>query len=342
MDQSPTDYTKKPLLLIGGSGVVGSLVAKQIRKFHPTLPIMIGGRNKEKAVNAAKEIDLATGTKIDLTRTDLGLSDKDDLSGIVMLVKDLSLHSLRYAQSKGIAYINISSGVLELSPEIALYAHQPSSAPILLNSFWLAGTILLPTLYFSKEFAVIDEIAIGALLDEEDMGGPAAYADYERQSKAGPYALILKNGSWIWATDKDQYRTFSRVDGTSVKGEAYSIPLDVSSLAAATSAPSIRLDLAIGVSSSRHRGEHFSLETIIEITGKKKDGTVGSFRYELIHPEGQAPLTAMGVIVSVEHLLGLAGNKPAASGLYFPETLIRPEHMIERLKEIGTEIRQTG
>lgn len=330
---------KKPVLIIGGSGIVGSKAAKILRQLHPELPITIGGRDLAKADAVAREIGGAEGARIDLERPDLGLPATNAYSAIAMFLKDDSLNSLKYAQTHGAAYLSISSGTFEIAPEVAHYIHQPKSAPILMASQWLAGTATLPTLHFANEFQTIDSIEIAALLDEQDMGGPAAYADYERITKAAPSSLILKNGKWLWATGEDAVASFKSVDGIEMQAQAYS-PLDIASLAAATDAASIRLDLAVGESASRRRGEPFSTEIIITITGQRKDGSTARVRHEIVHPAGQAPLTALGVALGIERLLGLAGGAPAAPGLYLPNVLIDPAYMVQRMEEFGARIRR--
>src|SRR5262249_14862638 len=160
---------------------------------------------------------------------------------------------------------------------------------------------------------------------DQDIGGPAAYVDYERIVKLGPNALIFQDGKWVFAEGENAKRRFLDVGGIEVEGAAYS-PFDVLSLAAATEARSIRFDLAVGQAASRRRGEPFSTEIIIEMSGELADGTPGRVRHELVHAEGQAPVTAVGVAVGVERLLGLVGGTVGA-GLYLPEVLIEPEYM---------------
>jgi hypothetical protein len=324
------------VLIIGGSGIVGSQAAKALRRLHPDLPITIGGRDLKKAEAVAREIGGADTAKIDLERADLGLPAEAAYSALAPFLKDDTLNSLRYAQAKGVPYLSISSGVFELGPETALYIHKPASAPILLDSNWLAGAATLPALHFAKDFESIEAIEIAAVLDEQDMGGPAAYADFERLTTAAPQPLILKNGRWAWAKGEEAVRRLKGVDGTEMEAQAYS-PLDVLSLAGATDARSIRFDLVYGESAGRRRGGHFSSEIIIEIAGKQKDGTHARVRHELVHPAGQAPMTALGVAVGIERLLGLAGGAPVAPGLYLPEVLVDPAYMVRRLQEFGTQ-----
>lgn len=112
------------------------------------------------------------------------------------------------------------------------------------------------------------------------------------------------------------------------------------SLSTATSAKSIRFDLVYGVSASRRRGDAFSTEIAIETTGELLTGEKVHKRLDIVHPEGQAPLTALHVALGIERLLGLSGGEPVKPGLYLPDLLMDPEHVIRRMKEFGTVFHQ--
>jgi hypothetical protein len=330
---------KDPVLIVGGSGFVGSQAARALRRLEQDLPIAIGGRNLERAGAVAKEIGNASAVKVDLDRPDLGLPGGQSFSAVAMFVKDDSLTSMKYALASGLPYLGISSGLFEIAPEVALYVRRPASAPILMASHWLAGMATLPVLYFARELRSITSIAIGAVLDEEDMGGPAAYADFERMTSSSPNGLILENGKWRWVGGEGAARSFVTVDGAAVRGQAFAV-LDVVSLAAATDARSVRFDVAVGKTASRRRGEPFSTEIVIEIEGEREGGTIGRVRHEIVHPQGQAPMTALGVALAIQRLLGLAGGPPVGPGLYSPDVLLEPETVVQQLQKIGTQIRR--
>src|SRR5262245_39922330 len=129
----------QPVLIVGGSGVVGSQAAKIIRRLHPALPIAIGGRDLGTAAAVAREDGTAIGVSVVLERPDLGLGEEPRFSAVVIFLKDEKLNSMRYAQRHGIPYISLSSGTYEVGPEMAQYIHAPDKAPILLASHWLAG-----------------------------------------------------------------------------------------------------------------------------------------------------------------------------------------------------------
>ncbi|MFP2925869.1 NAD(P)-dependent oxidoreductase [Pyxidicoccus sp. 3LG] len=336
---STSANTQKPVLIVGGSGLVGAQAAKALRRLHPKLPITLGGRDLAKADAVAKEVGGADAVRVDLERKDLGQPDTRAYSAVVMFVKDDTLNSMKYAQAKGLPYLSISTGLFEVGPEVGLFIHSPASAPILMASHWLAGATTLTTLHFAREFESLESIQLAGVLDEQDMGGPAAWADYERLTKVTSNSLVLDGGRWRWIGGAEATRAFTNVDGTSLSGQAYS-QLDLMSLSTATDARSIRFDVVLGESSARKRGEPFSTEFVIELTGQKKDGTTGRVRHELVHPGGQAPVTALSVALYVERLLGLAGGSPVAPGLYLPNQLIDPAYYVRRLEESGAVIRR--
>lgn len=328
-----------PVLLIGGSGVVGSQTAAMLRGFYPDLPIAIGGRDLARAESVAAGIPDTTALRIDLDRRDLGLPAEARFSGIAVFVKDATLNALRYAQDHGLPHISISSGVAEIGPEVALFIQNPQAAPVVLGSTWLVGAASYPALQFAQAFKSIDRMQIAVVLDEQDMGGPAAFADFERLTQFGPMALFVTDGKWHWASADDAARIVTESDGRETKADAYS-PLDVLSLANITGARTIRFGLIYGQSASRRRGEPFSTEIVFEIEGETRDGARARKRYELMHPRGQAPLTALGVSLALERLLGLDGRAPVGPGLYLPERFVDARHAVERLKAIGTVIRE--
>lgn len=322
-----------PVLLIGGSGKVGRWTAQLLRETNPGVPLLIGGRDRTKAEEFAASIGNAEGVAIDLTTPDLGLSDRP-VSAVAIFVKDDALSGLRFAQKRGVPHVSISSLVAEIGPEVAAYMHQPSVAPVVLGAEWLVGATTIPTLHFAKDFAQLDDITIGELLDEQDAGGPAADADMVRLTGVLSAALTRRDGDFYWRVGEEAKATFHAVDGTVMDAVALA-PYDILTLAAATDAPNIQLNLAVGVSSTRRKGEPMSTEIIIELTGKDHRGKPLHTRHAVVHPQGQMPLTGLGVAMVLERLLGL-DNKPASTpSLYFPYQLLEPEAYFARLEKIG-------
>jgi hypothetical protein len=325
-----------PILLIGGSGVVGRWTARHLREAHPDAPLLIGGRDLGRAEEAAAEVGDAEGVLLDLAAADLGIGERP-VSAVAVFFLDERIAGLRFAQSRGVPHVSISAGLHEIGPEVAAYIHQPEASAVVLGTEWLVGATTVPTLEFAKAFGRVHDITIGALLDEQDAFGPAAAADLERQTKTMPAALARRDGAYRWRAGDDAKARFRAVDGTQVEATALS-PYDVVGLATATGAPNVQFNLALGVSSTRRRGEPMSTEIVIELAGEDPTGRPLRTRHAVVHPQGQMPLTGLGVAMVLERLIGLDGNPPVPAGLYFPYQLLDPAAYLVRLERIGGEI----
>ncbi|MFG3441516.1 hypothetical protein ACGF0J_30085 [Nonomuraea sp. NPDC047897] len=326
----------KPVLILGGSGQAGAGAAAVLRRWHPTLPLTIAGRDIDRARRVADELGAATAVTIDLRRDDLGLPAGHGHSAVVAALWDSHLHGLRYARRRGVPYLSISSGLVDIAPEVVTGAQQ-AGAPILMASHYCAGVGVLATLHLAREFDRIDTIRIGALLDEVDIGGPAGIADLERWSAVTSAGLVRRDGVFTWVTGPDAQADVPAADGAVVPGQSIAI-LDVPSLALATGAPNVRFDLAVGESPGRRRGGPASIEVRIDLEGTGPAGAPLSTTHHLVHPAGQRPLTAVGVALGVERLLGLRGGA-VPPGIHTPESLLDPAYAVERLTQAGAAVR---
>ncbi|WP_280338603.1 saccharopine dehydrogenase [Nocardia neocaledoniensis] len=327
MDNAPA------VLILGGSGQAGSDTAALLRRWHPALPLTIAGRDLARARRVADGLGNATAVTIDLGRRDLGLAPGDAYSAVVAALWDDRLHGLGFARDHGLPYLSISSGLLDIGPEVVAGAQPAHAAPILVASHFLAGVAVLAALHEARAFARVDSIRLGFVLDETDTGGPAGIADLERWTEVTSAGLVRADGVFRWLAPEDARAVVLASDGTELDGQSVPI-LDVPSLAIATGAPEVRVDLAVGVSPSRRRGGPASIEIRIDLRGIATTGTpLGTHRY-LLHPHGQRPLTALGVALGVERLLGLRGA-PVTPGTYTPEALIDPAYAARRMREVG-------
>ncbi|MEM6161430.1 NAD(P)-dependent oxidoreductase [Erwinia sp. P6884] len=325
-----------PVLLLGGSGAIGHQTARALRASYPDLPLLIGGRDLIKAQNAAAEMGGAEGVVIDPASADLGLGERK-ISAVVVLYKDHSLAGLRFAQSRGVPHLSISSGVFEIAPEIASFMQAPGAAAVVLGYEWLVGGTTVPALELASSFSQVHEIRIGALVDEEDAGGPAVAADFEHLNHLLPAALTRRDGVYLWREGNDAKAVFSALDGTEIEASGFS-SIDVVGLATATGAHSVQFNLGMGVSSDRRKGGTFSTEIILEMSGVDLKGQPLSTRHAVVHPGGAAPLTGMGIALLLERLVGLDGLPPVAPGLYFPYQILDASHYLARLAQEGGQV----
>jgi hypothetical protein len=322
-----------PVLLLGGAGSLGARTARMLRRLHPELPLTIAARDLAKAQALADELGGADVTAVDLTRPDLALGGRR-FSAVVTALRDLSLNSLRLAEAQGVPYLALSDAPFEIGPLVARHVHRPA-APLVLLGHGMGGAPALAALDLAAEFATVERIAVGLVFDPDDPLGPASQVDMDRIAAAGPPPLARMDGAWRFMRGADAARDFEASWGARLAGESVGL-IDPLSLAVA-GAPNIRVDWA--VAASPERGAAPPHEVVIEIEGVRPDGRRETARRVLIDREGYASLSAKGVAVAVERLLGLAGGPAPGAGLYLPESFIPPAHLMARLRELGVEVR---
>ena len=324
-----------PFLIIGGYGTVGSFVVGILRTIQPDLPLAIGGRSADKATQAAAQHENVVGLAVDTTREDLGLPAGQDLSGIAMLTNDLSTHPAQYAMRHGIPYTSIATQLTHLGSKLALHISNAAKSVALILDTSFAGTLIAAGLHLANGFATVSKIDIGAVMDDEDLGGPAARSDGDDFAQT-PAGLILADGVWKKPDAEQEARAFALLDGSSYTG--FSFPsIDLPDLVEKTGATSARLDFALAESPQRRAGGAPSVEILYEIEGVLPDGETASLKAQLTHPKGQSYLTALGVAIAIETLTGAVGEKPA-NGVYLPSSLLSPEHVVARLQEAGATL----
>ncbi|CAN7326565.1 saccharopine dehydrogenase NADP-binding domain-containing protein [Bosea sp. LjRoot237] len=326
------------VLILGGYGSVGSRTARALRQLHPEMPLVIAGRDLAKAQALVAELGHASIAPLDLERDDLGLPADLKPAVVLMAVRDLSLRTQSWAAAQGAAYVALSDGVFEVGPAIAGFIRRPKAAPVVLLGHSMGAVPALAALHAARDFERVDEIEVGLVFDPADPLGLASQKDMDRIGAIGPAPLVKSEGLWCWITAPQTERSFTGVDGRTHQGATVGL-VDVFSLSA-SEAKSVRVDFAEGQTASTLRGEKPSHEVIIEITGKRRDGREGRFRWELVDPDGYAALSAKGITVVIEGLFGLAGKARPTAGLHLPETLVETSHLMRRLGEFGIAMRE--
>jgi hypothetical protein len=329
----------KPVLILGGSGQAGADTSALLRQWHPDLPITIAARNLARTQRVADELGNATAVTVDLQRSNLGLPTVDQAgaavdagySAVIALLRDERYNGLRYAQDHGLPYFSISSGPVEIAPEVIAVAQRPSASPVMLASHFFAGAVVLAALLKAREFGQLDSIHLSAVLDEQDIGGPAARADLERWATITSAGLVRRDGVFTWLADTAT--EVQRLDGTTLPGQI-APGLDIPSLAFATGAPNVRIDFAVNPKAETNNGP--AAEIRIDLQGTDQAGKSLHTAHSLTHRKGQRPLTAIGIALGVERLLGLRGT-PVPPGIHTPESLIDPAYAVERLLAAGAD-----
>lgn len=324
------------VLFAGGTGVVGREAVRSFRARHPHMPILVGGRDIDKAEAVARETGAAHAVRIDIAKPRLGLTDAHAPCAIVMLAPDAGLHGLALAQELGIVYLSIGNWLAEVGAEMAHFVHRPAASPIVLASHWHGGPAVFLARRAVRDLERVCAIAVGALVDERDPTGPAAIADMEHGGAQQSGALAFVDGRRTWLTGSQARRTIVALDGRELEADAFA-PYDIVSLHAATGAQRVRFDLAMAPSSRRLRGAGIATEILLEIEGER-GGTPLTRRASIEFAPGQSALTGLSTALTLSTVLGLEQRPAAGPGLYFPELLMEADWFLDQLVQAGATV----
>jgi hypothetical protein len=324
--------TDDPILLIGGTGHIGSQAARLLRKAHPEQKLLIGVRDPARASDFAAKLGNAEAVAIDLSQADLGLGVRP-VAAVAIFLKDNHVNAIRFAQRRRIGFVSISTVAIEMVTEVAAWIRRPSF-PLVLGSQWLAGSGVLATLHFAQAYEKLDSITLSAVIDPTDMGGSAAMADSERLGPVMRGALVRESGAYAWLTGERLSQPVTCADGSRTKGSVYGT-FDAPSLSEITGAANVKLVFAVAETARTKAGGAPSSEIIIDLSGVDRQGIHRRSRHALISADGQAPVTGLGVALVLERLTGLDGRAPAADGLYFVDNLIDHQRFVARARAEG-------
>ena len=140
------------VLFAGGSGFVGRTAVRWFHQKHPNVRVLVGGWNLQVAGEIAQEVGTAEAVAIDLDKPHLGFGDDVAVAAVVMLAPEAGLNGLSYAQDLGVPYLNINAALTEIGPELALFAHRATAAPVVFASHWMAGAATFLALNCAKDF----------------------------------------------------------------------------------------------------------------------------------------------------------------------------------------------
>lgn len=357
----PERSTGGPLLIVGGYGLVGSQVARQLHQRHPELKLVLGGRNPESGSALAASIGAST-VRIDSAAAKPLSALPERPAAVLAVVSDPDDRLLVDAMRRGIPIADVnragSAGILDVAVAVA---RERPSAPVLLSGSWLAGLSALMAAAVVAELGTADRLELCALSSSDDRVGPDSWGFSDRL--AWPY-YAMRNGRREPAhplTGRQQVRC---ADGV-VRPAALVGTLEQTTLPLTLGVATVETRMALQSVASLYgliglkrsgglralarpslRGVRAALLQRpgsgdfagITVTGR---GPSGSASVDLLDTRGQAHLSALGAVCAAERVLGLAGPE-LAPGISFPEQSAVPRADLELLRQAGVVVRLTG
>ena len=320
------------VVIAGGYGLVGGFVARHLRAAGHDIDLMLAGRNPEQGQALARELG-ATTLRLDVNDPTAGLGAAGPVDLVIATLQDPGDNLLMATLRSGAGHIGIVRSSDNMA-STAIAAAALARRPALMLGHWQAGVLTLAALAAARAFRRVERVEMAALYDYADPIGPMTVAD--AGGFVGP-ALIRRDGGWIHVDAAESGRTVVRPDLPPFDALPMGV-LDTPALAAMTGAGDVRFDLGAGTSIGTAAGKAASHDIYIDLAGQDASGARTSRRTLVSDPRGQGHLTALGVLIGAERLLGLDGEPPAEGGLVFPESAIDPDRALARLRAFGVHI----
>jgi hypothetical protein len=348
----------RPLLIVGGYGLVGEQASRLLRQRHPDLPLLLGGRRPERGRRLAALIG-ASAVAVDTAAEQPLASLPTRPAAVLAAVSDPGHHLLVDAMRRGIPIADINRGGHSsvLDAAIAAAAERPS-APVLLSGSWLAGLAALMSAAAVGELGRAERLDITALASSDDRVGPDSWGFTDRL--AWPY-YPMRDGRRVLAHPLTSLRRVACADGRE-RPAALVGTLEQTTLPLTLGVPTVETRLSLrdvpalygliglkrsGALRALTRPGLRRLRAALLQRGGTGDfagltvtarGPEGAVTVELLDPRGQAHLSAVGAAWAAERLL----RPGLAAGLSFPEQSAEPEKDLEMLRQNGVVVRLTG
>jgi len=338
------------VLIAGGYGVVGSDIARILRRLYPSLELILAGRSPEKGEALAKELGSCSVTKLDIDAEGPLLADGLSPDLIIVAVHDHTDRLLTYALEQDIGYVDFARGGDTQTRGLHVVGQfgGPVNHGIGFVSNWMAGVPAVLAKRAADAMAEVDAIDLSILFYGDDRGGPDAAGSVDG------FTATFKGwekGEWQNMkpfTDPLKVRFPS---GLNRKTYRLNMP-DVESLAFATQAQSVRIRLGLdnafmGWASAfmvrsgvwnlfskktqegmlYNPGDGAPHEIVVHVSGKDGQGHGVHQTLSLADPQGQTHLTAVGAVHMAERILGLDGAPAARGGVIYAEALGDPARL---------------
>ncbi len=355
------------ILIVGGYGVVGEQIAGLLAQRQPQLTLWLGGRHPQKAPIALAQLPQVSTVRIDLADSDplTHLQEMPDL--IVVAANDTDDLLLRSALRRGVPLIDITRWTARVRDALAWTTATSPHAPVVLASSWMAS---IPATLAAAEacaFQQLHSIDIDVLYTLRDRAGPNSveYMDrlaepFEahvdgRRTRRKPFSMsrrVTFAGLRPYTTalfDSPDQLTLAAITGAKTVSTCIGFDHEPSNRLLGSM---IRSGLWRAISGPRFQwlrhkllynpgtGDHHRVQ--VRLKGLDHDGHPLQRIVMVDDPAGQTHLTAVGAVIQIERVLGLAGHGAATPTVQFAEACTNVAPLLDALIATGVVVQRTG
>jgi hypothetical protein len=350
------------ILIVGGYGVVGQQLAALVRHYHPTLSLLLAGRNPTRAEALAHRLTYADGIVLDVTHPKPLNGRKP--RAILSAVNDPYDFLLLEAAQNGIAYLDITRWTERVKTARMRLAGETLGAPVLLSSAWMSGVAALVAVSLARQLNTVESIDISILYSLQDKAGPNSTEYLDRL--ATRYTVMIDGEQQlvdpltdprkvnfpgnlltkVYRLDTPEQLTLPDTTGarTVAARIAFDDALSTVLLVFLTRSGIWKLLSGEQLTTFRrsllyHPGKGARHEMVVEVAGFTENHLSTRLRAELVDPQGQTHLTAVGALIQMERLLGLDGLPAPVPGILYPDTAPNLQFAFQMLEREGVTIK---
>jgi saccharopine dehydrogenase (NAD+, L-lysine forming) len=180
------------ILIAGGYGLVGRLIAAELAQYYPD-QVIVAGRNLRRALETAAEIGYgARGREIDVTQPLSIAAALGDARAVMSCIDQPGRHLIHAAIQRGLRYTDITPHLTELGSGAAYEKikadARASGACLVLGAGIVPGISNVMVRALAQSLGGAQEIETSLLLSAHDVTGPAAF-DYFLQELSMPFEI---------------------------------------------------------------------------------------------------------------------------------------------------------
>lgn len=347
------------VLVVGGYGLVGTEIVTLLRSRHPDARILLGGRNPAGGDPLAAGLGNAATVRVDAEAADplreVLSQERPDL--VVTVVNDPADRVLLAAVREGIPLVDITRWTARVHRALVALSAENLEAPVVLASGWMAGLAAIVAAEAAERAGGADAIHLDILYAMADRSGPDSVAYMDRL--AIPFEA-MRDGREVTVLPL----TDGRAAGFACGRRATTWRLDTpeqstipASLGCGTVETRIAFDSAaaswglvalqrLGILALLQRPRFTKLRrallhasgpgatTYFRVEARRARESV---RVDVSDERGQAHLTAVGALLSIERILALDGAPPLAPRVYFPEQFDNPAALLSTAGALGVD-----